>query len=235
MDEYREKPAISNKVMVLLFFLLLPLFPLFVVYRIIKHRNYSHKKIKDCKFFGTFLLIFALYGILILCKSTYSITGLIIDIFLFMSSFALYIQAIRIRFTLSNRCEQYRDFIYTNGISSIEELARLTGQRVKLVKNDLQYLIRKELLGKIETYGDRILLNNGDIHINFTEDYVFYVETSSPEICHHPSHATSSTMKNKKVKPAPKPKTIQCHGCGASITLIDGETKQCEYCESMVS
>ncbi|MNT99911.1 hypothetical protein D3C72_2428900 [compost metagenome] len=38
-----------------------------------------------------------------------------------------------------------------------------------------------------------------------------------------------------EVSRAPKPKTIECHGCGATVTIMEGEVKRCEYCDSTVS
>ncbi|MNJ01426.1 hypothetical protein D3C73_1610510 [compost metagenome] len=38
-----------------------------------------------------------------------------------------------------------------------------------------------------------------------------------------------------EISRAAKPKTIECHGCGATVTIMEGEVKRCEYCDSTVS
>lgn len=226
-EGYQERLAIGNGAMVLLMIFLFPLFPFFFLYRVLKHRGYPHKKISDYKFLGTFLLVCAIYGFLYAAASGPSVNGIILDLlFLFIPSMLMLHKASKIPNKLSEHCVQYRDYIYVNGITSIEELARLTGQQTKTAKNELKHLMNKGLLPDLEARGDRILRLDNSLNpfpAQFQEN-VTLVEV-------HSSHRNNVPVPS----PAPKPITVECHGCGASMTITEGETKRCEYCGNIIS
>lgn len=56
-DDYKEDLAISTGQMVCIWMFTFPMFPFFMLYRIIKHHHYPHKKISDLKLMGVFFLI----------------------------------------------------------------------------------------------------------------------------------------------------------------------------------
>lgn len=161
----------------------------------------------------------------------------LVTIFMFIPSLWLYGKASKINQAINERCVQYRDFIYVNGVTSITELANLTGQRAIVVKNEVKHHINSGLLPDLETVGDRILRLDIDVNSSHNSQFHKYTvqkETPSQVHCDHPSHSAASAKK-PEAAPKPKPKTVQCHGCGASITIMEGETKQCEYCENTLS
>lgn len=232
VEVYQEGLAVSTGVMVFLLIVLFPLFPFFMLYRIVKHHNYPHKKISDCKLMGTILLVMSILWYIVAFGSGPSGTGIaLVTIFMFLPSLWLYNKASTINRAINERCVQYRNYIYVDGVTSIAEMAKLTGQRVKVVRNEVKRFIETGHLPDLETHGDRILrldINWNHPHVERNQETVIRVEVSSPDHCDHPSHRSEASR-------APKPKTVECHGCGVSLTIMEGETKRCEYCGNTVS
>ncbi|MNC29647.1 hypothetical protein D3C75_779040 [compost metagenome] len=250
-ESYDDEPAIGLGKMIGILIFLFPLFPLFLLYRFIKHRNQSHNLIKDVFLSGSVVLVlFALSGIFVYTEEPFFSKPSLFILFVFLlPGLALIWQAKRMENNLYERYVKYRDYIYDDGILSIPKLAELAGKRVKVAKNDLKHMVYIGLIddGFVDDRSNRIVLDGkqrsfgNNLQIEFSLDGGIQFEmtstTSTTTFCDHPSHSTASGKKAQEPEPAPKPKpkTIQCHGCGASITFIEGETKQCEYCDSMVS
>lgn len=238
---HQNRLAVSTGSMVLLLIFFFPAFPFAMIYRIVKHRDYPYKKISDCKLVATILLVFSVLGYIVTFGSgPLWREAAIVTVFLFIPSVWQYSKASKIKQAIYERCIQYRDYIYVNDIASITELANLTGQRPILVNNEVKHHINSGLLPDLETVGDRILRLDIDVNTSYSArsyKYIVQEETPSQVHCDHPSHSKTSAKKNSKSEaaPKPKPKTVQCHGCGASITIVEGETKKCEYCENTLS
>lgn len=245
-ESYDDEPAIGLGKMILVMIFLLPLFPILLLYRFIKHRHQSHNLIKDFFLSGAALLIlFAITGALSYSTEAplLSKTSLFIFFFFLLPGLALIWHAKRLENQLNECYVRYRDYIYEDGILSIPKLAERTGRRVQTAKNDLKHMVYVGIIedGFVDDHSNRIVLdgshhsNGNNLQIEFSLDGGIQFEMSSTTtVCDHPSHSTAS-RKKAGPKPTPKPKTIQCHGCGASMTIMEGETKRCEYCESTVS
>ncbi|MDF2938135.1 MAG: hypothetical protein K0Q90_3508 [Paenibacillaceae bacterium] len=216
-DDYEERLAISTGKMVLIWMFLLPLFPFFMLYRIIKHRHYPHKKISDLKLMGVaFLIGFLFLFIVAISYEPDAAVIIFVSIITFLPSMIMFGAASNKTNKMNERYIVYRDLITQNGITSIEEMARLTGQRPKVVRNELKHMLHDNLLSGIEIYDNQIMrLDN-----KWT--------APSPVHIDHPSHHGNANH-------PPVSKTVECRGCGASTTIMEGEVKRCEYCDSMVS
>lgn len=233
VDGYQERLAVSTGAMVAVLFFFFPAFPFLMIYRIVQHRDYPYKKISDCQLIATILLIFSILWYIVAFGSGPSWKGVaLVTIFLFIPSLWLYNKASSINHAIYERCVQYRDCIYVNGVTSIAELAKLTGQRARIVKNEVKHSINTGLLPDLETVGDRIL--RLDIKLDSSPAARFHENVIRVERV-SPAHFTPPSRQASPPPPAPKPKTVQCHGCGATMTIMEGETKRCEYCDSIVS
>ncbi|MNP37208.1 hypothetical protein D3C76_1306430 [compost metagenome] len=96
-------------------------------------------------------------------------------------------------------------------------------------------MIHENLLTGIEIYDNQIMKldNKWAAMVNHPQTKRFEDNanrTNVPSLvhCDHPSHHGEASR-------AAKPKTIECHGCGATVTIMEGEVKRCEYCDSTVS
>lgn len=224
---YQNRLAVSTGAMVLLLIFFFPAFPFVMIYRIVKHRDYPFKKISDCKLLATILLVFSILGYIVTFGSgPLWREAAIVTVFLFIPSLWLYSKASKIKQAIYERCVQYRDYIFVNDITSITELAKLTDQRPIVVKNEVKHHINSGLLPDLETVNDRIL--RLDIDVNSS-----YLTSQRDQSLYSASSGKKSTR--PEATPKPKLKTIQCQGCGASVTIVEGETKQCDYCENTLS
>ncbi|WP_127587072.1 hypothetical protein [Paenibacillus koleovorans] len=117
------------------------------------------------------------------------------------------------------RYEQYLALIYEQGITSIANIAfKMQLSRKQVVANELE---RMAYLG---------LLPNASVDVK--ADMV---------IVHHPynnARAERELAPSYETKPTssarPQPKQVECPNCGAPGQLYSGESKECEYCRSML-
>lgn len=235
-DDYKEDLAIGTGKMVLIWIFLLPLFPIFMLYRIIKHRHYPHKKISDFKLIGLVLLIGFIF-LFIVDVSSEPNTAVIIFISLFTLLPAMIMFGVASNKTkkMDTRYILYRDLITENGITSIEEMARLTGQRPNVVKNELKHMIHENLLPDMDLHNNQIIkfdkklttMFNQPLPMRF-EDSSIRADAPSEAHCDDPSHQNVAFNKGKL-------KTVQCQGCGASETIMEGTTTKCDYCDNIIS
>ncbi|MFM9330531.1 hypothetical protein [Paenibacillus mesotrionivorans] len=217
-DDYEEDLSVRNGIMILLCVFFPYLFPFFMLYRIIKHRHYPHKKISDLKLMAVFLL-FVLSLLFAVAVSMERDPVLIIFVcaITFLPSMIMFGVASNKSNKINERYNHYRELITQNSIKFIEEMAQATGHRPLVVRNELKHMIHNNLLSGIEIHGNQIIRLD-----NKWAGMVSHPQTNKPENKGDPSRA-------------PKPKTIECHGCGASTTIMEGETTKCEYCDSIIS
>ena len=219
-DDYEEGLAIGTGKMVLIWIFLLPLFPFFMLYRIIKHRYYPFKKISDLKLMGVFLLIAFLFLFAVAVSNEPNAAVIIlISILTFLPSMIMFRSSSNKTNKMNKRYILYRDLLTRNSIKFIEEMAQATGHRPLVVRNELKHMIHNNLLSGIEIHGNQIIRLD-----NKWAGMVSHPQTNKPEHKGDPSRASK-----------PQPKTIECHGCGASTTLMEGQTAKCEYCDSIIS
>lgn len=219
VDDYQEGLAISTGKTALIMLFLPPLFPFFMLYRIIKHRHYPHKRISDLKLIAIVLLM--MFISLFLAAITYSPSAAVIisiSLVTLLPSMILFGTASNKSNKMNERYILYRDSITQNGIASIEELARLAGQQPRVVRNELKHMIHDNLLSGYDIRHNQI--------IQFEKKWTGPAETPSP------AHFAPSS---RQASHAPKHKTVECHGCGASTTIMEGQVKRCEYCDSILS
>lgn len=224
-EEYRDGPAISLLVMLIC----LPIFPLLMLCRIVAHSDYTHKKIGDCIFKGIVLMIIYLIYVISMFSSEFSADGLIaFSILLLLPSLYQLNKASRIKRKLHKRFEQYEEHFKINNVTTIEKLAELAKKSEAVVKNELLHWMYVGVLDYIEIQGNRVLVFGHSYKPSKNQPHASNEIINAKKVdFHHPSEETVAAL--------PKPKTIQCHGCGASTTIMEGETKQCEYCESTLS
>ncbi|RAV02021.1 hypothetical protein [Paenibacillus sp. YN15] len=249
-EAYDDEPAIGLGKMILIFIFLLPLFPIFLLYRFIKHRNQSHNLIKDVFLSGAVLLIlFALSGVVVYSTGEpfLSAPSLVILFVFLLPGIALIWKGKRLENQLNERYVKYRDYIY-DGTHSVPKLAELAGRRIEAAKNDLKHMVCIGLIdnGFVDDRSNRIVFGGkqrsfgNNLQIEVSVDGEIQLEINSTTIISgSPPFHSAKTAEEKAAKPEPepkpKPKTVQCHGCGASLTFMEGETKRCEYCDSIVS
>lgn len=224
--EFNDKPAI-NGVWIIVSFMLLFLFPvgiILLVIRIIQHLNLSFKKIADLKI-GAYSLL-AMYGVIIFISQIGEITDRkqnILGVMLF--SVVLLIPALYLLWLakqknkqLDDRYDSYYDIIIEQKITSIDQIAQITGKREKMIKNDLQRMI---YLG---------LLDNGFID-EISNCIVFYESSDEEEDTYEEYEDEDETDDEAEVVQVQLfPKKVECAGCGSSSTLKPRETIFCTYC-----
>jgi hypothetical protein len=119
------------------------------------------------------------------------------------------------KYTLSKLNTSYIDLIQNKHIRHIGSIADRMGQSERDVRRDIQYLKDKGLL---------------DINIVLSEGRQS-PEPSAPNLVH-----PGRTQQNPTRPPSSPqlPKSIRCPGCGAQNTVIPGQSKNCEYCATMI-
>jgi hypothetical protein len=224
-EEYKDGPAISLLVMLIC----LPIFPLLMLCRIVAHIDYTHKKIGDCIFKGIVLMIIYLIYVVSMFSSEFSADGLMVfSILLLLPSLYQLNKASRIKRKLHKRFEQYESHFKINNVTTVGKLAELVKKSETVVKNELLHWMYVGVLDYIEIQGNRVLVFGHSYEPSKNQPHVFN-EAKNADKLH------SQYPSKEAAAPPSKPKPIQCHGCGASTTIMEGETKQCEYCESILS
>jgi hypothetical protein len=217
-DDYKEDLSVRNDIMILFCVFFPYLFPFFMLYRIIKHRHYPHKKISDLKLMAVFLLfVFSLFFAVAVSMERDPVLIIFVSAITFLPSMIMFGVASNKSKKINERYNHYRELITQNSIRFIEDMAQATGQRPLVVRNELKHMIHNNLLSGIEIHGNQIIKTE-----NKWTPMINPSQTKKPEDKGKPSLAL-------------KPKIIECHGCGASSTLMEGETTKCEYCDSIVS
>lgn len=229
-EEYKDSPAVNTVFMYISIFFLMPIFMLLMLYRMSQHRNYTHKKISDCRLKGTFAMFFYLVYVIGMLSSEFSATGLVAFSILFLlPSLYQFHKAKRIKRKLHKRLEQYQNYFMENQVTTIERLGKLTGERPEIVKNELLHWIYIGVLENIDVQANRVFIYGSYQEPQVSQRHVHI------EVNHTAPHRPHPSREAVAPPPPPKPKTVQCHGCGASTTIMEGETKKCEYCENILS
>lgn len=220
-EEYKDGPVINTGYMYVSLFFLWPIFPFLMLYRMSKHRNYTHKKISDCRLKGTFPLFFYLVYVFAMLSSEFSLTGLVaFSVIFLLPSLYQFHKAKRIKRKLLKRLEQYQNYLMENKVTLIERLGKLTGEFPEIVKNELRHWIYAGVLKNVDVRDNRV--------VNLVYDHFTFDNVNEPQHHHSPPKAVLAP-------PSSQSKMVQCHGCGASMTIMEWETKRCEYCDNIIS
>ncbi|RKN84597.1 hypothetical protein [Paenibacillus ginsengarvi] len=227
--EWSDKPIISNGWLIAGLIVFFPIGLLLLLIRIILHYNLKVQKSGDMKAGGAILLVFFVIYVIILplvtstdpeitWQGTVSIIVVMIIFFLVPAIILLWQSNRRLK-RLDDLYSLYYNLIVDRNVTKIEEIAKLSRQRRKMVVNDLKRMIWLGYFdGRVSEY--QVDLYHRKEH---RSDYRSEVYSGSFE------------PKAAAVTPPPKPaglqpKDVECPGCGSRSVVQPGATVVCDYC-----
>jgi hypothetical protein len=233
--QYRDKPFISGWIIVFGFFLFMPIGIILAIVRSLNHKNQPHLKSMDGAFYGKFLLtLFVVLAILILIQGQQTDSPAAITVALSGFAVIFLLPAViflgRSRFIqrgMAFRYENYKEMIYRQELTGFDELAAKVGTKEIVVSNELQ---RMKLLGMlpdvfIDTAAGQALYQGSD-----EEDWEEEWDESPVE-----DQAAAARDDQASGGASSGTKLAECASCGAKTLLRSGESKECEYCGSVIT
>lgn len=135
-------------------------------------------------------------------------------------------KARRMRREWGARIELYRSLIYEYGWTSLSQIAARVSMSADMVANELEWLARRgDLPGvHIDMQSGRVLYESAAYAQVHVHEHNTYIVT--------PRHAPSTS--GGPPPQEPRPRTIDCAGCGAKVRYQPGEDNRCEYCRTPI-
>jgi len=207
------RPFYPGWVIFLVLFVFFPAGFVLIFLRASKHRNYPHLRLLDYKICANTLLVLFILMTVSYINSLATDGSPILEVylvciaFLLLPSIFMYVKANRSNKAMLLRYDQYRSMIYEQRLTSMEQIAANAGLQPIVVGHELE---RMAYLG---------LLPN--VHIDpITHTIVLISDRANP-----PTDAADRSP----------PRTLNCPTCGARTVLRSGESKECDYCHTIVS
>ena len=117
------------------------------------------------------------------------------------------------------RYKQYIDLVVNQGITSVDDIASVTGVDYKDVMTDLQKMID-------EGFFPQARLDNTQRAIVFRRDEVQKAMAEEPQSTYvHPRYGAQQE---------PQEKVVTCPCCGANNKVMSGKVSECQYCGSFI-
>ncbi|WP_391574397.1 hypothetical protein [Cohnella sp.] len=207
------RPFYPGWVIFLVLFVFFPAGFVLIFLRASKHRNYPHLRLLDYKICANTLLVLFILMTVSYINSLATDGSPILEVylvciaFLLLPSIFMYVKANRSNKAMLLRYDQYRSMIYEQRLTSMAQIAANVGMQPIVVGHELE---RMSYLG---------LLPN--VHIDpITHTIVLISDRANP-----PTDAADRSP----------PRTLNCSTCGARTVLRPGESKECDYCHTIVS
>jgi len=207
------RPFYPGWVIFLVLFVFFPAGFVLIFLRAYKHKDYPHLRLLDYKICAnTLLVIFCLMTasyIISLATDGNPILAVYLACiaFLLLPGIILYVRAHSSKKAMLRRYDQYRSMIYEQRLTSMAEIGANVGIQPIVVSHELE---RMAFLG---------LLPN--VHIDpITHTIVLISDRANP-----PTDAADRSP----------PRTVNCSNCGARTVLRPRESKECDYCHTIVN
>jgi len=235
-----DKPFIHGGVIALLLFIFFPIGITLFLIRAFKHRNLTHMKVLDLRFCGhallTFFLLLSVGFLANIAAGTSGAVGIYIFciILILLPSLYCYRRAKKLSRAMSARFGLYHSMIYTEKITSIDHMADRAKVRTEIALNELYRMAAMRQLPNayIDNITYQVVLRENDVRPAAPSQI-----TIATEILAAASAGIAAAVAQAPLQPEPAaatPKTVECRSCGATALLKPGESKECEYCMSIV-
>lgn len=126
----------------------------------------------------------------------------------------------------------YKKMVLEDGIADINEIARITGHSPLVVKCDLQCMIESSSLDGVYIDGNSLIFDNKEEGCDYCVDESS--DCGEDEHCEYCAGEEDCELDKSVAEKVQLPKDIECHGCGARIRINPRQTKECDYCGSIV-
>jgi hypothetical protein len=233
---YQAKPSVHGCLVFIGCTLFFPIGVFFLLFRIYKHRHANHLKIDDIKLISVSLMVvWAFMSFVYMVAMVQEHPGDVVlfaaitFLFLALPGVLLGLWARRKERKLHQMYTYYENLTVHKHIASIDRIADMTKQNAHTVMNDICHMIYTGRLpgAFVDSYSREVLFRNAhaDPH---RHDVNIVIETGYSRMQAAPAAAPV------KKEAVPAVKVVECSGCGYKTELVQGQSKECEYCGSPV-
>ncbi|SEL64385.1 hypothetical protein SAMN04488688_10510 [Paenibacillus sp. cl141a] len=210
-------------------YILIPL----AIWRAVSTRHLNYRKGFTFKLISSQLIVsfvsYLLYGFFFNSIFAYIVGVFVISFVLLIIATGFYTNRNEHFFKLVDR---YRQVIFTHQIHLIREIAKLVSQGELSVEKDLEYLMGNKHFPRGAIVNGKLMFER---NVNITENLLFEHSTQvagPPRLQESDLGKVPATIKTQST--SPQPKSVECSGCGSKFMLSHMESKECEYCGSLL-
>jgi hypothetical protein len=234
-----DRPKIHTAVIITAIIMFFPLGLVLLLIRFITHYKYNHLRGKDYTLAGhCFMLLFGCISIIILLAtagtdSSGDAPAMTIAFFILfgLPGLFFYFLGARRKKKMNNLYNLYDHLTTTQGVEKFDRLAEITGENVRNVTQDLDYMIRSGRLADATldmTYQQIRLGHRSAQPEGQTDAAAAIAEQARSQQQAAAGRAAASTSSR------PAPVSITCPGCGSTSRVVPGESRDCEFCGNVL-
>jgi predicted flap endonuclease-1-like 5' DNA nuclease len=234
-----ERPKIHSGFIISAMIIFFPIGIVLLLIRFAAHYKYNHLRAKDYTLVGhSFMILFGWFALIVLLATADTntagdVTGILVVLFIFLGlpGVFFYILGSNRKKKMNNLYNLYEHLTTVQGIEKFDRLAELTGENVRNVTQDLEYMIRSERLADatLDMTYQQIRLGHRSVQPEGQTDAATAIaEQARSQQQAAAGRAAASTSSR------PAPVSITCPGCGSTSRVVQGESRDCEFCGNVL-